>query len=238
MAKNKKITKVSKDFDFNQYWVELNQTQSISYLVRAKVEQNLSLILSNISAAFTGNRTLANQNTTDVKFNLQEVFNAIDKSSLSEKEIEKYKNAIELKFLQNTNELNLLMQEISDEMHKANLKIAKISEKIMTANQGVIEFNKSMISETSLLIENQEERILEANKEIKNDKRMNINFDNIIKFNKPILDKLNKLSEALSKQEKKINKARADIDDRREVIFKNREGILNARKFIKSFFLD
>ena len=142
---SKKIKKTNKDeYDFDQLWVELNQTQSISYLVRAKVEQNLSLILSNISAAFTGNRTLANQNTTDIKYNLLEVFNSLDKSDLSKKEIEDYKKLIEYKFLQNANNLNLLMQEISDEMKKANQKMIKISEKIMTANQGVIDFNKSM----------------------------------------------------------------------------------------------
>ena len=121
---SKKIKKTNKDeYDFDQLWVELNQTQSISYLVRAKVEQNLSLILSNISAAFTGNRTLANQNTTDIKYNLLEVFNSLDKSDLSKKEIEDYKKLIEYKFLQNANNLNLLMQEISDEMKKANQKM-------------------------------------------------------------------------------------------------------------------
>ena len=233
---SKKIKKTNKDeYDFDQLWVELNQTQSISYLVRAKVEQNLSLILSNISAAFTGNRTLANQNTTDIKYNLLEVFNSLDKSDLSKKEIEDYKKIIEYKFLQNANNLNLLMQEISDEMKKANQKMIKISEKIMIANQGVIDFNKSMINETSQLIENQSERVKDANK---NKEEIKLSSDEILKFNNPIIDKLYKLSDSLTKEEQKINKAKTDIVQRREVIFKNREGILNTRKFIKSFFLD
>ena len=56
-------------------WAELLEMKSIGYLIRAKIEQNLSLAISNISSSFMGNRQLANHNTEDVKFNLNKICN-------------------------------------------------------------------------------------------------------------------------------------------------------------------
>ena len=49
-------------------WADL-EMKSIGYLIRAKIEQNLSLVISNISSSFMGNRQLANHNTDDVRYN-------------------------------------------------------------------------------------------------------------------------------------------------------------------------
>ena len=57
-------------------WSKLLEDKSIGYLIRAKIEQNISLVLSNISSSFMGNRQLANHNTDDIKFNLTKILNA------------------------------------------------------------------------------------------------------------------------------------------------------------------
>ena len=54
-------------------WADLLEMKSIGYLIRAKIEQNLSLVISNISSSFMGNRQLANHNTDDVRYNLNKI---------------------------------------------------------------------------------------------------------------------------------------------------------------------
>ena len=63
---------VSRD-SLNNLWAELLEQKSFAYLVRSKIEQNLNLVISNITASFLGNRQLANHNTEDIKYNLEKI---------------------------------------------------------------------------------------------------------------------------------------------------------------------
>ena len=49
-------------------WADLLEMKLIGYLT-SKIEQNLSLVISNISSSFISNRQLANHNTDDVRYN-------------------------------------------------------------------------------------------------------------------------------------------------------------------------
>ncbi len=81
-------------------WADLLEMKSIGYLIRAKIEQNLSLVISNISSSFMGNRQLANHNTDDVRYNLSKICSIkFDKSEVLPK-------LIQLKFLKHRQKLN------------------------------------------------------------------------------------------------------------------------------------
>ena len=58
---------------FEKLWSEILHTKSFAHLLRAKIEQNLALLISNINSSLMGNRQLANQNTEDVHYNLTKI---------------------------------------------------------------------------------------------------------------------------------------------------------------------
>ena len=71
-------------------WADLLEIKSFGYLIRAKIEQNLSLVISNISSSFMGNRQLANHNTDDVRYNLNKICSTkFDKTEVLPKLIQK-----------------------------------------------------------------------------------------------------------------------------------------------------
>ena len=51
------------------------------YLSRSLIEENRHMILSNYSAAFMGNRQLANQNTDDILTNTHNILSGMDANS-------------------------------------------------------------------------------------------------------------------------------------------------------------
>ena len=54
-------------------WASLLNQRSQNYLVRSKIDQNIAIANSNLSASFMGNRQLANHNTADIKYNLTKI---------------------------------------------------------------------------------------------------------------------------------------------------------------------
>ena len=54
-------------------WSALLNQKSRNYLLRSKVDQNIAITNSNLSASFLGNRQLANHNTADIRYCLNEI---------------------------------------------------------------------------------------------------------------------------------------------------------------------
>ena len=101
-------------------WAELLEMKSIGYLIRAKIEQNLSLVISNISSSFMGNRQLANHNTDDLRYNLNKICNLkFDKTG-------ELPANIQLKFLKHRQRLNQQLLSNSEAMLSAVESLQKV----------------------------------------------------------------------------------------------------------------
>ena len=59
-------------------WSRLLNQKSKNYLLRSKIDQSIAITISNLSASFLGNRQMANHNTEDIKYCLNEI---IEKNS-------------------------------------------------------------------------------------------------------------------------------------------------------------
>ena len=59
-------------------WASLLNQKSKNYLLRSKIDQSIAITISNLSASFLGNRQMANHNTEDIKYCLNEI---IEKNS-------------------------------------------------------------------------------------------------------------------------------------------------------------
>merc|ERR1712147_213105 len=88
-----------------------------AYLSRAMIEENRMMILSNYSAAFLGNRQLANSNTDEVFDNRTAILeNFKTKNDGEENYINAQKNKASLDFLKHRSDLNTALLKVSEEM--------------------------------------------------------------------------------------------------------------------------
>ena len=143
-ANRKRIFKIDADVMTNK---------ANAYISRAMIEENRLMILSNYSAAFLGNRQLANSNTEEIFENRKTILdNYNSKNDVEENYINAQKNKASLDFLKHRSELNSSLLKISEEMSNINSKLIDINKKIMKANESIVEFNTKQISENKSLI--------------------------------------------------------------------------------------
>jgi len=95
---------------------EVMTNKTMVYTSRSMIEENRLMILSNYSAAFMGNRQLANSNTDEIFDNRQAILdNAETGSDVEENFINSQKNKASLDFLKHRSELNSAVLEVSEE---------------------------------------------------------------------------------------------------------------------------
>ena len=206
-------------------WADLLEMKSIGYLIRAKIEQNLSLVISNISSSFMGNRQLANHNTDDVRYNLNKICGIkFDKAEVLPK-------LIQLKFLKHRQKLNRQLISNSAAMLDAVENLQEVHKKIMKTNEEIIKFNSEIINLSTQLLADEN---LDSNYNL-DSKAISVEFDSLEKQcvkSKRDCEKLTKkvdivFSQNLESQQTILNK--------RQKIMKNRKNISETRKQINLF---
>ena len=110
------------------------------YESRSMIEENRLMILSNYSAAFMGNRQLANNNTDEIFGNRNAILSNYETNSDVELNfINAQKNKTSLDFLKHRSALNSAVLELSSEMAEINSKLIDVNRRIMEANQKIVE---------------------------------------------------------------------------------------------------
>ena len=200
-------------------WADLLEMKSIGYLIRAKIEQNLSLVLSNISSSFMGNRQLANHNTDDIRYNLNKIcIVKFDKTEVLPK-------LIQLKFLKHRQKLNKQLISNSAAMLDAVENLQEVHKKIMKTNEEIIKFNSEIINLSTKLLADEN---LDSNYNLDSE-AINIELESLEKQcikSKRDCEKLTKkvdivFSQNLESQQTILNK--------RQKIMKNRKNISDTR---------
>ena len=134
---------------------EVMTNKAMIYSSRAIIEENRSMILSNYSAAFMGNRQLANHNTDEIFKNRHAILDNINTRTTTESNfINAQKNKASLDFLKHRSELNSEVLEISKEISDINAKLIEINERIMASNQNIVDFNSKHIDINTELLNN------------------------------------------------------------------------------------
>lgn len=205
-------------------WADLLEIKSLGYLIRAKIEQNISIVLSNISSSFMGNRQLANHNTDDIKFNIEKIIGS------KFGEADKVSKLIQLRFLNHRQKLNKRLLSNSEDLLSAIENLQSVQKKIMSTNEEIIRFNTSAIELSS--------NLLSEDHDFGEDERK-ISVD----------EELDKLMESCSMSRKKCQiltkkiedvfeantKAQLEVQSKREKIMTNRRNISELRKVIDVF---
>ena len=206
-------------------WADLLEMKSVGYLIRAKIEQNLSLVISNISSSFMGNRQLANHNTDDVRYNLNKI------CSIKFDKTEVLPNLIQLKFLKHRQKLNRQLISNSAAMLDAVENLQEVHKKIMKTNEEIIKFNSEIINLSTQLLADEN---LDSNYSL-DSKAMNIELNGLEKQcvkSKKDCEKLTKKIDVVFRQNLESQQT---ILNKRQKIMKNRKNISETRKQINLF---
>ena len=131
-------------------WSSLLNQKSKNYLLRSKIDQSIAITNSNLSASFLGNRQMANHNTDDIKYCLNEI---IEKNS-NEPDVNKL-NA-NLIFLKHRQKLNKRLSENSKILIAALEQLQLAHQRMMKTNEEIVKFNLSMLETTSEIISTNE----------------------------------------------------------------------------------
>ena len=202
---NKPLKKIEKN------WTALLLQRSRNYLVRSKLDQNITITHSNLSASFMGNRQLANHNTADIRFNL----NKIAEYNLPGDSLER--ENIELTFLKHQQKLNKKLLENSEQLVKALEQLQSAHQRVMKTNEDIIKFNTGLIESTVKVIQEgelpHEMQLSEENIKIELDKieKQIARVEEISKENGKLSSELNLKREKITENRELISSLRADL---------------------------
>jgi hypothetical protein len=123
------------------------------YLTRSLVQENQALIQKNYTAAFMGNRQLANGNTDDLFRNRVALLSAMPVNGpVQENYREALKNKAKLEYLEHRSKLNEKVLQISQKMAEVNSAMISINRDILSTNEEIVQYNAAQIAENSRLL--------------------------------------------------------------------------------------
>ena len=215
---------------FEKLWSEILHTKSIAYLLRAKIEQNLALLISNINSSLMGNRQLANQNTEDVQYNLTKIVKSrVDDTGASDDGLMFLLN---VSFAEHRLKLNQRINEVSAELNEVNDMLLAIHRKVMKTNEEIITFNSKKLEKTYNFIMNMPD---EGSSETLSKDVINKKIETLRAKNKRTLKKTETLMGDVNKALAETIDAQVEVNEKRERIFENRQVISGIRKDIELF---
>ena len=200
-------------------WSVLLNQKSKNYLLRSKVDQNIAITNSNLSASFLGNRQMANHNTADIKYCL----NQIVEKNIAEPDAAELN--VELIFLKHQQKLNKRLAENSKALISAIEQLQQAHQKVLKTNEEIVNFNLRMLEATSEIISSDELPIQmrldinEISTEIGKIEKDCVSSDKVIQKLIMQIEEISAKNEVLSKE----------LNQKREKIIKNRERIASVR---------
>ena len=200
-------------------WSILLNQKSKNYLLRSKIDQSIAIINSNLTASFLGNRQMANHNTADIKYCLNEI---VENNSA---EPDAVKLNVELIFLKHQQKLNKQLVENSKALISAIEHLQQAHQRVMKTNEEIVRFNSSMLKATSEIISTGELPIQmrlgtdETHAEVEKIEKGCISSDKTTQSLMVLIDEISIRNDLLSDE----------LGQKREKIIKNRERISGVR---------
>ena len=202
-----------------QIWSNLLNQKSKNYLLRSKIDQSIAIANSNLSASFHGNRQMANHNTDDIKYCLNEIIeknsNAPDVNKLN----------VNLIFLKHRQKLNKRLSENSKILIAALEQLQRAHQRVMRTNEEIVKFNSSMLEATSEIISTEKLPVQlrlgvsEIQAEVEKIEKDCLLSDKTTQKLMKQIDDICMENDSLSKE----------LDEKREKIIKNRDRISGVR---------
>jgi len=127
--------------------------RALAHATRSLVVENHAVINKNYSAAFNGNRQLANQNTDDLFRNRTAIVrNIAAKTPVEVNYKEALANKTKLEFLAHRSKLNERVLKISEDLSALNKQLIDVNRSILDTNEEIVQFNGKLIDGNSQLL--------------------------------------------------------------------------------------
>jgi len=200
------------------------------YKARAMIEENRNLILQNYSAAFVGNRQMANQNTDDIFKNRMAILDAMKIEGPVQENFRNTKyNEAAIEYLENRSLLNNRVAKVNERMSEINKQLIECNDLILKSNEEIVLFNTAQIETNKKLLDGikEEKATPEANAERikKNAERIAVIDERCHKYNKEKvaanLTMAQENREKIIANTKDIMKRRVKIEENRAIITEN-----------------
>eukprot|EP00928_Gymnodinium_smaydae_P006061 TRINITY_DN1210_c0_g1_i2.p1 TRINITY_DN1210_c0_g1~~TRINITY_DN1210_c0_g1_i2.p1 ORF type:complete len:288 (+),score=92.14 TRINITY_DN1210_c0_g1_i2:67-930(+) len=192
------------------------------YAERAFIEENRALILKNYSAAFMGNRQMANQNTEDIFKNRRAIVKSIKPVDAVQENFKNSRlNEAEVDFLEHRAAMNSRVVAVNEKMAEINKQLIEVNSMIMEGNAEIVSFNSKHLEINRQLLDGEltfEKATPESNAE------------RIEKNTKRIQEISSKANENAEKHAKVLEAAKAN----REQILQNSQAIYERRAEIEA----
>ena len=201
---------------------QVTANKANAYAARSTIEENRALILKNYTAAFMGNRQLANQNTDDIFRNRKAILTSFDSvSDVQNNFIESSLNEASIDYLEHRAALNSSVVEVNNMMAEVNAKLIEINTRIMKSNESIVAFNsKNLAANSKILASGLSSKVATP---ASNARRIAKNKERLMKI----------LKVAKSNASSLLNLYKTAAKNRM-AIEKNSDGILGRRKSIEN----
>ena len=207
--------------------------KALVYQSRSMIEENRLMIMSNYSAAFMGNRQLANANTDEIFANRSAILGAMDADGpVQENYVAAQTNKSSLDYLEHRSKLNSSVLEISAKMADINAQLVAVNQEIMAANQSIVEFNFVQIVKNSEMLSGAlrpSEATVESNAAlIAGNTAAMADLSEMLRRTA----KMEEILETSASNASKLMANKDQINERRVAIMENRKGILANKQKI------
>ena len=206
----------------------VRSNKAMIYQSRAMIEGIRMMIISNYSAAFMGNRQLANTNTDRIFANRNTILNNMEAiADVQKNYVNAQMNKSNLDFLKHRSELNTKVLEINEKMAAINTQLVAINDDIMRANDTIVTFNTEQIAVNNSMLEGSSS-VASATSEINaaSIAKNSINIVKLLAVSEENSEALEELLEISITNSSIVKKNKIEINDRRVSIIDNLKSVL------------
>ena len=206
----------------------VRSNKAMIYQSRAMIEGIRMLIISNYSAAFMGNRQLANTNTDGIFANRNVIFNNIKAiGDVQENYVNAHMNKSNLDFLKHRSELNTTVLEINEKMAAINTQLVAINDDIMRTNDTIVTFNMEQTAVNNSVLEGSS-CVASATSEINaaSIAKNSLDMANLLVVSEENSEAIEELLEISIANSSIVKQNKAEINDRRISINDNLKSIV------------
>jgi hypothetical protein len=198
------------------------------YEARSMIEQNRASIAKNYSAAFVGNRQMANENTDAIFKNRTAILDALKVDGPVQENFRNSKyNESTIEYLENRSLLNNRVAKVNEKMSEANADLIAINEQILKSNEEIVSFNAQQVETNTQLLDGLQADTATPDA---NAARIASNRERISQ----LLERNAKYNADMDNKHSLIKKNRADIEENDKQIKERRKEILKNRETIMS----
>jgi len=209
------------------------------YAERAYIEENRGLILTNYTAAFLGNRQMANQNTEDIFRNRKAIVKhyKTDGDAVKINFAESRLNEARIDYLEHRAGMNAKVAAVNEKMVKINQLLIEVNDTTMENNKDIVDFNTKHVEINTkmlsgeLVFKNSDGSAASPEKNMERIERNLQRMAEICEVAVANAEKHQELLTAAKANREKVQENSKAIYERREQIEKNHESIAaNASK--------